>query len=265
MNIQRLAVGQLSDYDLRQPGRSLAEADVSLSIEQAYELQFQVAQLRLLRGEQVAGYKIGCISHIMQSQLGLEHPVFGHVWQSELHTSSSVLNVADFDNLSIEGEFAVRLVDDVPSAAWLKQNIDVLEAAFIVIELHNNVFHSSSQKRAVELIANNAIHAGVVLPIEETSLQCINFIPDATLRVLRNDNLLGEGAWSSLEGGPLGGLVHLVEHLGKYGRQLLRGQIVLTGSPLPLWPLSAGDTIEVRCDLLGKLATVSVEDLRAKP
>ncbi|GAB1401070.1 hypothetical protein MASR1M66_25310 [Aminivibrio sp.] len=175
-----------------------------------------------------------------------------------------MLNVADFDNLSIEGEFAVRLVDDVPSAAWLKQNIDVLGTAFIVIELHNNVFHSSSQKRAVELIANNAIHAGVVLPIEETSLQCIDFIPDATLRVLRNDNLLGEGAWNSLKEGPLGGLIHLVEHLEKYGRQLLRGQIVLTGSPLPLWPISAGDKIEVQCDLLGKLATVSVEDLRTK-
>jgi 2-keto-4-pentenoate hydratase len=263
LNLQSFAARQLRDFDQHRPGRSLAKSEFCLSIEQAYELQLQVVQLRLLRGEQVAGYKIGCISPTMQNQLGLDRPVFGHVWQSELHASGSVLDAAKFDGLAIEGEFAVRLADDVPSAKWLKRNVDVLAAGFIVIELHNYVLRGSPAKRAVELIANNAIHAGVVLPVEETPLQCSDALSNATLRVLRNGELLGEAAGHSLEGGPLAGIVRLVEHLEQHGRQLLRGQIVLTGSPLPLWPVSAGDLIEVQSDLLGKVAKAFVEDLRA--
>ena len=263
MNLQSFAARQLRDFDQHQPGMSLAKSEFCLSIEQAYELQLQVAQLRLLRGEKVAGYKIGCISRTMQNQLALDHPVFGHVWQSELHASGSVLNAAHFDGLAIEGEFAVRLADDVPSAKWLMRNVDVLAAGFIVIELHNYVFRGPPAKRAVELIANNAIHAGVVLPVEETPLQCADALSNETLRVLRSGELLGEAAGHSLEGGPLAGIVRLVEHLEQHGRRLLRGQIVLTGSPLPLWPVSAGDLIEVQSDLLGKVAKAFVEDLPA--
>src|SRR4051812_33889038 len=109
MNVRLLAARQLGDYDRRRPGGVFAEPGIRLSIEQSYELQFEVARLRELRGERVAGYKIGCISRTMQDQLGLDRPVFGQVWESELCASGSVLSTANFDGLAIEGEFAVRL------------------------------------------------------------------------------------------------------------------------------------------------------------
>ena len=70
MDVQLLAARQLADYDRRRPGGVFAEPGIRLSIEQSYELQFEVARLRQLRGERIAGYKIGCISHTMQDQLG---------------------------------------------------------------------------------------------------------------------------------------------------------------------------------------------------
>lgn len=260
MNVEHLADEQLRDFDRHRPGRSFAKPGVFLSTEQAYELQFQVASLRELRGEQVAGYKIGCVSRTMQNQLGLDRPVFGHVWQSELHASGSTLHAKRFDGLAIEGEFAVRLADDVPSAQWLRRNPQVLAAGFVVIELHNYVFHGSPERRAAELIANNAIHAGVVLPVEETPLENVEALSSATVRVLRNGGLLGEAAGSELEGGPMASVVSLAEHLETYGRRLRCGQIVLTGSPLPLWRVAVGDIIEVQCDQIGKTAKVRIDD-----
>ncbi|WP_146459313.1 2-keto-4-pentenoate hydratase [Rubripirellula tenax] len=259
MNLDHFAAKQLKDFDRQRPGSSFASPESLLSVEQAYALQFQVALLRQQRGEQVAGYKIGCISRTMQRQLGLDRPVFGHVWQSELHASGSVLHAAKFDGLAIEGEFAVRLADDVPSAQWLRRNAEVLAAGFIVIELHNYVFRGSPDRRAAELISNNAIHAGVVLPVEETPLENSEALSSATFRVLRNGELLGEASGDELEGGPMASVVKLAEHLEKYGRRLLRGQIVLTGSPLPLFRVTVGELIEVQCDQFGKLATVRVE------
>lgn len=259
MNFRKIVARHIEDYDRRKPGSIFSDPEFRLGIEDAYRLQFEVARLRELRGERVAGYKIGCISRTMQDQLGLNRPVFGHVWESELRTSGTVLDIASFDGLAIEGEFAVRLAAEVVSAAWLQENPDAFSTGFIVIELHNYVFRGSSVNRAAELIANNAIHAGVVLPIEETSLKNADAMLDAPLRVLRNGEVLGEGSGRKLEGGPLASVLRLVEHLEKYGRRLLRGHIVLTGSPLPLWRVSTGDRIEVRCDQFGKAATAFVQ------
>jgi 2-keto-4-pentenoate hydratase len=258
MNFRKIVARHIEDYDRRKPGSIFFDPEFRLGIEDAYRLQFEVARLRELRGERVAGYKIGCISRTMQDQLGLDRPVFGHVWESELRTSGTILDIANFDGLAIEGEFAVRLAAEVLSAAWLQENPEAFSAGFIVIELHNYVFRGSSVNRAAELIANNAIHAGVVLPVEETSLKNAD-ATDAPLRVLRNGEVLGESSGRKLEGRPMASVLRLVEHLEKYGRRLLRGHIVLTGSPLPLWRVSTGDRIEVRCDQFGKAATAFVQ------
>jgi len=259
MDLRAIAARQLDDYDRRHPGLIFAEPDFSLSVEQSYELQFEVARLRERRGERLAGYKIGCISRSMQNQLGLDRPVFGHVWESELHASGSVLGTASFDGLAVEGEFAVRLAADVPSVEWFQHHPEVLMAGFVVIELHNYVFRGSAANRAAELIANNAIHAGVVLPVEETPLRHADALLGAAVRVLRGGELLGEATGRQLEGGPVPGIVRLVGHLAQHGRRLRRGQLVLTGSPLPLWRVSSGDLIEVQCNEFGKAAKALVE------
>ena len=259
MNLTELAMRQLADFDRREPGTVFSEPAFQLTSDQAYDLQFEVTRLRIERGEPIAGYKIGCLSRTMQNQLGLDRPVFGHVWNSELHRTGARLQSENYDGLAIEGEFAVRLQDDVPSADWLRHNPDVANG-FVVIELHNSIFRGPASLRAAELIANNAIHAGVVLPNAEAPVLNVNELLDTTLQVTRNGELLGEATARELEGGPLAGMVRLVEHLEQRGRRLLRGQIILTGSPLPLWPVNIGDRIEVRCDQQGTAVGMQCAD-----
>ena len=55
-----LAQRMLSDYDARTPGTLFADG-LRLSLDEAWELQGAVAKLRQQRGEQVIGYKIGCV------------------------------------------------------------------------------------------------------------------------------------------------------------------------------------------------------------
>jgi 2-keto-4-pentenoate hydratase len=251
MDLQALANRHLSDYDQRSPGQLFADSNVHLTVEQAYDLQFQVAQLRQQRGEQIAGYKIGCISRTMQTQLGLDRPVFGHVWASELHRSGVVLSPSDYDHLAIEGEFAIRAGPD-------PRRPEIEASVLPIIELHHYVFRGRAELRAAELIANNAIHAGVVLPDRETLLRDGETLSAAVLRVYRNGSLIGEAAGRVIDGGPLAGVRFLAEHLARYGRQLLPGQLILTGSPLPLWPVAAGDQIEVHCADLDATVRASV-------
>lgn len=263
MELKDAAKRLLKDYDAHCPSSLFEQPNLKLRVKDAYDLQFEVAALRQLRGERVSGYKIGCISDTMQQQLGIDQPVFGHVWDTELYASGVRLNSSEFDGLAIEGEFAVRLLDDVPSAKWLRNNPEVIAGPQVVIELHNYVFRGAESDRAVELIANNAIHAGVVATNEVIGHRDFQSpkgeqVPDCTpssasrfgakLRVHRNAECLGESAADHLQGDPLGVVVAIADHLERRGLQLERDQLVLTGSPLPLWRLSPGDYVTVESD-----------------
>jgi 2-keto-4-pentenoate hydratase len=49
------------------------------------------------------------------------------------------------------------------------------------------------------------------------------------------------------------------EHLERRGLHLMRDQIILTGSPLPLWRVAPGDRITVRCDGLADVSCTIAE------
>lgn len=250
-DLDQLARRQLADYDAACPGLVFAEPEFDLTVPEAYELQFRVASLRQLRGESVAGYKVGCVSPTVQRQLGLNQPLFGHIFDTEVYRSDVSLDANRFHQLAIEGEFAFRIAEDVPDAEWLAANAQqAIEAAFAVIELHNYCCRAPAGKRAQELIANNGMHAGVVLPQEEGQFRNADELLDEKISVLRDGEVLGAATGRALPAGPLASLILLVERLRKVGKSLCRGQIVLAGSPLLLYRAEPGQRFEVNCDRL---------------
>jgi 2-keto-4-pentenoate hydratase len=252
-HLRDFAWRQLADYDAHRPGRTFENAGFVLTVSEAYQVQRQVAARRAARGETVAGYKIGCVSEAVRRQLGLDRPAFGHVFETEIHLSGAVLDPAAFDCLAIEGEFAVRIAADILGAAWLREYpARSIASVFPVIELHNHVFRRAAPT-AEELIANNALHAGAVLAALEFPLHDPAALASEPISVFRNGELLGEATGGSIPGGPLESVSQVAEHLAIVGDRLRRGQIVLTGSPLPLYPAGPGDHIVVRTARLGEV------------
>jgi len=246
-DLGELAKRQLADYDAHCPGRIFEAGSAFLSVPKAYDLQIQVARLTLDRGESLAGYKVGCVSEAVRRQLGLQKPVFGHLFSTEVYGTGTALDPTRFEALAVEGEFAVRISQDVPGSEWLRKHAtQAVSSIFAVIELHNYVFRSDPPT-AQELIANNALHAGVVLPEEECPHKNPDDLLDEQFSVLRNGQKLGTATGHLLPGGPTSSLIQLAEHLENFGVRLRQGQIVLTGSPLPLYPVFPGDRVEVKC------------------
>jgi hypothetical protein len=129
----------------------------------AYSVQHELRRIRQGRGEVVCGFKTGCTSQKIRTQLGLKESVHGYLWENEQHSSGKVVSPTDFYGLAIEGELAVKLLttaSDSP-ADW-----DV--EYYPVIELHHGKFDGPPEGRAAELVAKNCIHAGVVHPTHPT-------------------------------------------------------------------------------------------------
>jgi 2-keto-4-pentenoate hydratase len=162
VDLQELARRMLADYDASTPGRLFAEP-LDLTTVQAYALQAEIARLREERGEHVIGYKVGCTSGAIQTQLGVREPVFGRLFDTECHPSGVHLPSGHFANLAVEGELAVRLGKDLSSQAVSEEECrGAIESVFPVIELHHFVLHSASS-HGVQLIASGGMHAGFVL------------------------------------------------------------------------------------------------------
>ena len=235
--LRRLARRQLADYDARRPGTVFAEPGIAIGVDDAYRVQIEMARLRKARGETVAGYKIGCVSQTIRRQLGIEHPVFGHVFRNEVHRSPAMLQTDRFSRPAIEGEFAVTLAEDISVPDEVRQTPERFVAeAFPVIELHNYVFRGPSQS-AGELVANNALHAGIVAPAVTSPFEAGQSMQ---IRVAINAEVDDRAAVDPSET-----LAELVLRLDAYGIRPRKGDILLTGSPLPLYPINSGDRVRV--------------------
>jgi 2-keto-4-pentenoate hydratase len=114
-----------------------------------------------------------------------------------------------------------------------------------IIELHNFVFRAA-RKRLVELMANNGLNAGVVLPggRRQSSAKLLTAV-----RV--DGDVLGEGGLWPLAGAARGSLDWLRDHLAAAKKlSLLPDHIVIAGATLGLYCVKGGDHVAVTIDSL---------------
>lgn len=237
--VQTLARQQLHDYDARKPGMAFAEPTFNLALDDAYWVQIETARLRVLRGETVAGYKIGCVSAAVRRQLGTEHAVFGHLFASEIHASPAELSADEFCCLAIEGELALILDADIDDVEEFREGpAQFVREIFPVIELHHYIFRGPSPS-AAEIVANNALQAGIVMPADRKPAETAEPLE---LRVKISDRID-----ETAEVNPLDTVHELATRLGAFGIEPRAGEILLTGSPLPLYSVGERDRIRIEC------------------
>jgi 2-keto-4-pentenoate hydratase len=240
----------LADFDARQPWRSFVMPK-DLTAKQAYALQGEVSRLREGRGERVIGYKVGCTSRVIQEQLGTDEPIFGRVFDSGCFPPGSRLSHARFAGLAVEGEIAIRLSRDIPCHPLPDEGYtEAIGSVFPVIELHHLVLPAGGRPLAA-LIASGGIHAGLVPADRETPSP--GRVPALeVLEVLIDGRLAGTSTEPWTMGDPAGTLRWLTGQLAEWGEELRAGQVILTGSALPLFPVGPGSRVEVEARPLGR-------------
>lgn len=111
-----------------------------------------------------------------------------------------------------------------------------------MIELHDDVL-SMGRPSCAALVALNGMHAGFVLADEETPRAEPPAAGSLAIRI--DDATAGAVTDPSALGGPLEALRWLAGRLEPLGLRLRRGQVILTGSPMRLFPVSSGCRIAV--------------------
>ncbi|MHC4996003.1 MAG: 2-keto-4-pentenoate hydratase [Planctomycetota bacterium] len=250
---ESIAARQLTDFDARTPGTAFAEG-LQLSVEDAYNLQTAVADLRQQRGEKIIGYKVGCTSPTIRRQLGIDHPITGRLYDTEQHPSGATLSRADFANLAIEGELAVELAREPTDEDLATDGVPPCVARVIpVIELHHLV-QRSDQPSAGELIANNAIHAGVVAAQGVSPSEITNYpATHPALTIFIDDRQIDACAGDALTQTIRSSLAWLTPIARERDQPLAAGQIILTGSVPGIVPVHEDCRVRVEAPPLGQV------------
>ena len=257
-----LASRQLDDYDSHHPGMLFAEGLV-LDVQQGYELQNAVAELRYQRGERLIGYKVGCTSSAIQEQLKISHRVRGLLFDTEQYESGVALSLQSFANLAIEGELAVELSREPREEDFTSHLLPgCISRIFPVIELHHHVMRGQ-QASAGELIANNAIHAGFISGGCGLSSNCFSesMFDEARLVIFQDNQLLGQCDGRLLLETMRSSLKWLWLELLQSDDRLRAGQVILTGSVPNLFPVTGACCLRLESMPFGEVAA-EVKDRR---
>jgi 2-keto-4-pentenoate hydratase len=239
-------------WDARRARQKHANLPAALhpgSIAEAYQAQEVYYRLAEPVYGPVAGVKVATTTKVMQDLMGITHPCGGAIFSRTIHASPARIAKADFVNLRVESEIALKLGSDMPAskapwtAASVLPHVAGAMPAYELIEDRNAVYTESN---AVSMIVENCWNGGVVIGTPKAIAP--KDIIGVTGRQTLNGKPLGEGKSED----PFATLAWLANLLAERGRTIKAGMVVITGSLIPTFSVSPGDKAVFTVEGLGE-------------
>ena len=226
------------------------------SVAEAYAVQEALCRLWAPRLGAVAGLKIATTTRVMQQLMGIDHPCAGMIFASRIHASPAIIRKADYVNVRVECELAVRLGRDLErrhapyTAAEVGPAVAEVMAAFELIEDRAADYKTC---RALSLIADNAWNGGIVIgaAVPPPAGGDLNGIGGS---LERGGRPAGKGKTDD----PLGALAWLANLAVERGRPISAGMVVITGSVIATVDIAAGERLGFVLDGIGECELAAV-------
>lgn len=223
-----------------------------LTHEEALARALQVRALRIARGEQPRGFKIGFTNRTIWPRYGVHEPIWGTVWDTTLTYCDieGTIALAGTAQPRIEPECVFGLYTEPPPGADLQALRDCiawLAPGFEIVQSHCADWRFTT----ADTLADSALHARLLVGrrIEAATLPADAAAFDAALAAAgvtlsRDGTALDRGTGANVLDGPLHALLHFVRALrGVAGAPPLRaGDVVTTGTWTDAWPVRPGET-----------------------
>jgi 2-oxo-3-hexenedioate decarboxylase/2-keto-4-pentenoate hydratase len=228
---------------------NLPEATAPRTVAEAYAAQAALCRLWETRLGAIAGLKIATTTRIMQELMGIDHPCMGTIFTSRVHASPAAIAKADFINVRIECELAVRLGRDLPKLTVPYTRDSVRPAVSEIMpafELIEDRFAEYKSTQALTLIADNAWNGGVVLG-PATIVSADRNLDGIGGTLASNGTAIAAGKTDD----PLGALAWLANQAAECARSMTAGMVVITGSVIPTVDIAPGERLDFALDGLG--------------
>lgn len=253
--MEKKQIQQLGDelYTALSTGKTispLTSRGFDISVVDAYHIQQRVLASRIEKGEKIIGKKIGVTSKVVQDMLNVHQPDFGYLLDGMVYNEGESIPMSSLIQPKAEGEIAFVLKKDlmgpgITSADVLAATEGVM-ACFEIVDSRIEDWKIKIQ----DTVADNASCGVFVLgdrlvPVENLDLSLCGMV------VEKNGEIIGTGAGVAALGSPVNAVCWLANTLGQLGIPLKAGEVILSGSLAPLFPVAAGDSLRVSIGGIG--------------
>ena len=235
-----------------EPAAPPSAAHPALSLDDAYAIQRELENALVERGERVIGWKVGLTNPAGQQAWGLSEPVSAFMLASGVFSSGDAVPAARFVGLGVEIEVAFLLRADLAgpgvTAPFALLAVEGAMPAFELIDVRY-----TGKPRGADLVADGVYANAIVLGRPLTPVRGLDLALEG--RVYEENGQIAVTATAAeVLGNPLVSLAWLANALGRRGRGLRAGDIVLSGSISRIFRPKAGDSIRAAFTRLGSVS-----------
>lgn len=230
----------------------LIERHAGLTIDDAYAISLDFLARRQADGERVVGKKIGVTSKAVQDMLGVHQPDFGFL--TDWMEVGETIDVDAKALIAPRAEAEIAFILKSPLVGPGVTPADVLAATEAIAPCFEIVDSRITDWRIaiVDTVADNA-SCGVFVLGKERIDPGAHDLPSLHVSVTKNGEPLSEGHGHAVQGNPAQAVAWLANTLGAYGVTLDAGDVILSGSLVPLAPATKGDVFEMALDDAGRV------------
>jgi 2-keto-4-pentenoate hydratase len=246
--VERLLHGRL-DHEATAP----LTADMpALTLTEAYAIQRDVERALVSRGGRIVGWKVGFTTSALQEAYGVSEPVLAFLLDSGSLNSGDAVPTSRFVGLALEVEMAFLMKAPLagpgvsPESALL-----AIEGAMPTFELVD--FRHSGKPRGVDAVADGVYANAVVLGRPLVAVKDMDLSLEGVV-LEQNGQIVATNTAAEVLGNPLNSLAWLANALGRMGRGLSAGDVVMSGSICKVLRPKAGDSVRASFTRLGSVS-----------
>ncbi len=219
----------------------------------AYAIQDAILAAKLARGARLAGLKCGLTSHAKMKQMGVTEPVFGFLVDEFGVAEGSVVDTKALIHPKVEPEIAFVLKRELQGpgchiAAVLAATDFVLPGIEVIDSRYRDFKFDLKSVIADNTSAARFVVGGRALRPDELDLRTLGVVLE------KNGQPLALGAGAAVLGHPAAAVAMLANHLGRRGRSIPAGTMILSGGVTEALAVAAGDHVTLRIQDLGSVS-----------
>jgi 2-keto-4-pentenoate hydratase len=224
-----------------------------LTMDDGYRILLGLLERWRQAGERQAGWKVGLTAASIRQQVGYHEPIFAVLLASGQRASGCTVGLTGLRPLSFETELCLTVGETLAgpgvTVERARQAIAAVAPAFELVE-RRAVFAEDPPLA----IADNAQQRYFVTGEALRPLPAALSLREVQVQVAINGVPAASASGEAVLGDPAASLAWLANALSRFGRRLDAGLQVMSGSFVPMFPITAGDRIEARFEPIGTVS-----------
>lgn len=233
-------------------GVAIEQFNEALSIDEAYLVQKELLSLRLKRGEQISGAKLGFTSKAKMKQMGVNEVILGFLTDRMLITPGSKLSLNQLVHPRVEPEIAFRFGQEVRPGADLEEIADSVDAVAPALEVIDSRYRDFSFSLS-DVVADNTSACRYAIG------EWVEFTPNLAERavtMLVDGAVVETGSTSAILGDPMTALEAFARMHQQHGTALPAGSVLLAGAATAAITLTPSSKLTA---IVAGLGTIELE------